>query len=256
VATTQPARPERPAPTQPGEQSAPTAPAPPQPPWRSTPRAGRPPRPELSREAVIDASLVVLAEAGPDGLTMRRVATELGTAAASLYGYVANKEELIELVVDRVFAEIAIPDVNTDDWQAESKRYMLECRDAFARHRGTAGLTLGRIPLGPNSLVLIEASVGILRKAGLPDRVCGFAGDLFGLYMGAAVHESEMWRDRDEQGEEQLAMMQEWFQSLPPDQFPNMLALAGAMVEGTSDERFEWGLDVLIRGLASYVTDA
>jgi TetR/AcrR family tetracycline transcriptional repressor len=74
--------------------------------------------------------------------------------------------------------------------------------------------------------------------------------------MGAAVHESEMWRDRDEGGEEQLAMMQEWFLSLPPDQFPNMLALAGAMVEGTMDERFEWGLDLLIRGLATYVNDA
>jgi TetR/AcrR family tetracycline transcriptional repressor len=65
-----------------------------------------------------------------------------------------------------------------------------------------------------------------------------------------------MWRDKDEEGEQQLAQMQEWFLSLPPDQFPNMLALAGAMVEGTIDERFEWGLDLLIRGLATYVSDA
>ncbi|HEX4216884.1 MAG TPA: TetR/AcrR family transcriptional regulator [Acidimicrobiales bacterium] len=255
--STPPARPERqaeaPATGLPGPASPPV---PPDPPWRSTPRAGRPPRPELSREAVIDAALAVLADVGPDGLTMRRVATELGTAAASLYGYVANKEELIELVIDRVLAEVPVPDVDSDDWRAESKRYMLDCRDAFARHRGTAGLTLGRVPFGPNSLVLIEASMGILRKAGLPDRVCGFAGDLFGLYMGAAVHESEMWQEGDQGGEEQLAMMQEWFLSLPPAQFPNMLALAGAMVEGTGDERFEWGLDVLIRGLASYISEA
>ena len=205
---------------------------------------------------MIDAALTVLADVGPDGLTMRRVASELGTAAASLYGYVANKEELIELVIDRVFAEMPVPNADSDDWQAETKRYMLACRDAFVRHRGTAGLTLGRIPLGPNSLVQMEASVGVLRRAGLPDRLCGFAGDLFGLYMGAAVHESEMWQGREDGGDEQGAMLQEWFMSLPPAQFPNMLALAGSMVEGTVEERFEWGLDLLVRGLATYVSDS
>lgn len=225
----------------------------PEPPWRSVPRRGRPPRPELSREAVIDAALAVLARSGPDGLTMRRVATELGTAAASLYGYVANKEELIELVVDRVFAEVPVPEAGGGDWQEATKRYALSCRDAFVRHRGTAGLTLGRIPLGPNALVRIEASLAILRQAGIPDRLCGFAGDLFGLYLGAAVHESEAWQGTQDFGEEQSEMMRQWFMSMPPDQFPNLLALADPLAQGTVEGRFELGLDVLIRGLASYI---
>jgi AcrR family transcriptional regulator len=225
----------------------------PEPPWRSVPRRGRPPRPELSREAVIDAALAVLARSGPDGLTMRRVATELGTAAASLYGYVANKEELIELVVDRVSAEIPVPQPDGADWQGATKRYAMSCRDAFVRHRGTAGLTLGRVPLGPNSLVRIEAMLAILRQAGIPDRLCGFAGDLFGLYLGAAVHESEAWTGTQDFSEDQSEMMRQWFMSMPPDQFPNLMALADPLAQGTVEERFELGLDVLIRGLASYI---
>ncbi len=88
---------------------------------------------------MIDAALAVLARVGPDGLTMRRVATELGTAAASLYGYVANKEELIELVVDRVFAEMPAPEVDDEDWQAATKRYVLSCRDRSFATGGRPG---------------------------------------------------------------------------------------------------------------------
>jgi hypothetical protein len=115
-----------------------------------------------------------------------------------------------------------------------------------------AGLTLGRIPLGPNGLVRIE-SLAILLQAGIPDRLCGFAGDLFGLYLSAAVHESEAWQGTRDFGEEQTEMMRQWFMSMPADQFPNLLALADPLAQGTVEERFELGLDVLIRGLASYI---
>ena len=79
----------------------------PDPPWR-TPR--KPPtRRTLSREAIVEAALGVLRKEGVDGLSMRRVAVELSTGAASLYAHVANKEELVELLYDEVVGEIPIP---------------------------------------------------------------------------------------------------------------------------------------------------
>ncbi|MGN6791357.1 MAG: TetR/AcrR family transcriptional regulator, partial [Streptosporangiaceae bacterium] len=67
----------------------------PQPPWRSVPKRGRSaPRPQLSRAVVVTAALQVVETEGGDALTMRRIADEIGVSASSLYGYVANKEEL------------------------------------------------------------------------------------------------------------------------------------------------------------------
>ena len=74
----------------------------PEPPWRSAPRRRSVPRPQLSREVVVEAALRVLESDGGDALTMRRVAEEIGVSASSLYGYVANKEELVQLVLDRI----------------------------------------------------------------------------------------------------------------------------------------------------------
>ena len=67
------------------------------------------PRPQLSREVVVEAALQVLETDGGDALTMRRVADEIGVSASSLYGYVANKEELVQLVLDRIFEELVPP---------------------------------------------------------------------------------------------------------------------------------------------------
>ncbi len=216
---------------------------------RPEPARRRPARPPIDRSAVLEAGIRVLDRDGTKGLTMRAVAAELGVAAASLYGHVANKEELVQLILDRLFAELPTS-YPGDTWQEQLKEFMRTTRRLFLAHPGSAELTLGRIPLGPSFLVHLEALLGIARAAHLPDRVTAYAGDLLGLYIGAYVYE-ETLGDRA-MTPEMVAGMGEWFASLPADRFPNTVALAGAMTAGDSDERFEWGADVLIRGLASY----
>src|SRR5215469_2256380 len=80
------------------------------PPWRTPPRRGRSvPRPQLSRELIVEAALEVVESGGGDALTMRRVADEIGVSASALYNYVANKEELVQLVLEQIIGEIPIP---------------------------------------------------------------------------------------------------------------------------------------------------
>src|SRR5713101_2303701 len=128
----------------------------PEPPWRTPPRRGRAvPRPQLSRELVVSAALRVIEVDGGDALTMRRVADEIGVSASALYGYVANKEELVQLVLEQIMTEIPLPRTGTD-WQDMLRSWGRETLAVFRRHPGVAGLTLGRVPFGPSMLQGVE----------------------------------------------------------------------------------------------------
>jgi AcrR family transcriptional regulator len=234
----------------------------PEPPWRTPPRRGRSaPRPQLSRDLIINAALKVIEVDGGDALTMRRVADEIGVSASALYGYVANKEELVQLVLEQIIAEVPFPPAATasaaaeqegDDWQDLVRRFAHEMLGIFKRHPGVAGLTMGRVPFGPSMLKGSEYILGRLRAAGLPDQVVAYAGDLGGLYVGAIAYEQEVTPIAEPADFAAQAAL--WMKSLPKDQFPNTVELADLLVAGSAEDRFEWGLDVIIRGLASYLT--
>jgi TetR/AcrR family transcriptional regulator, tetracycline repressor protein len=222
----------------------------PDPPWRSAPRRRGVPRPQLSREVVVAAALQVLESAGGEALTMRRVADQIGVSASSLYGYVANKEELVQLVLDRIFEDVVVPP--TGSWQETLREFGRALLAMYRRHPGVAALTLGRVTVTPSMLPLGERVGRELRAAGLPDQVTAFVGDLAGLYVGAFAYELDV-APLAGQGKEFFEQFAAWIKSLPVDRFPNTVALADTAVAGSTDDRFEWGMDVIIRGLATYL---
>ena len=205
----------------------------------------------LGREAIADTAMRVLDAEGLDAVTMRRVAQELGTGPASLYAHVAGKDDLYALLVDRAVGELEPPEP-TGDWQEDVKAWGRAMREAFVRHRDLGRANLGTIPTGPNALRVADRFLGVLRDAGLPERVCAWAIDLLGLYTTAIAVEDGMvggpWEDDPEA---YLEKIQESFRALPADQYPNMAALAGVLTEGDQHDRFEFGLDVLVSGLAA-----
>ena len=227
----------------------------PDPPWKTAPRQ-RPARAPLSREAILDAAMRVLDREGAAGLSMRRLADELGTGPASLYWHVASKDALIDLVIDRVAGEVPLPEPDPARWQEQLREWLLGVRTVFARHPGVAALTLGRIPTGTNVIRWAEWTLVLLRGAGIPDRVATYAGDLLGLYLGATGYEATLpppsAGGEPVSAEESTAMVRGYFASLPADQFPNVVATVDEMFSGGLEERFELGLDVILRGLASY----
>lgn len=224
----------------------------PLPPWVKQPATNRKVRPALTRGAIVDAALQVVEEVGADRLTVRRVAAELDVAPASLYGHFASKEELVQALLDRVYEEVPLPENEADDWEASTKAWLRTLREVLRRHPGVAGLTIGRIPMGERALESIERLVEAGRREGLGDRDIGFLGDLFGLYVGAFVYEEDLAERGPQVAPEAIAaMMRDWLLSLPPKRFPNLVSAAQGLSAGSVDERFEWGIDIILRGIAS-----
>ena len=144
-----------------------SAPEVPEAPWLRPPRKPRQ-RVQLSRDAIVDGALRLLDREGAGGFSMRRLADELGVGAGAVYWHVENKEQLLQLVFDRVIGELSMPEPDREDWREQIKQAARDERDMMTRHPGIAQLSLGRIPVGPNAVRYMEWHLSILRSGGSP----------------------------------------------------------------------------------------
>src|SRR4051812_43350349 len=215
----------------------------PEPPWWRK-RESAPERQPLTREKIVDAALVLLERDGMQGLSMRKLAQELGTGAASLYWHVGDKEQLLSLLLDRIVGQNQVPDPDPQHWHEQVKELGRATRRIFAQHRDSAQLSLGRVPTGPNSLPVLERTLAVLDAGKIPARLTALAADMFALYVGAFAFEESL---KPEQFNPQ--QFGDYLKSLPPEQFPTLTRLADQLVAGGADERFEFALELLVSGL-------
>jgi len=223
----------------------------PAPPWQR-PAKAKPARRQLSRDAVVDAALRVLDKEGLDAVTMRRVAQELQTGPASLYVHVTNKDELHQLLLDRVTAEIPLQEADPERWQEQIKQLLRDSVGVFSAHPGVAQLAMSGLPSTPNSLRVMENMLTLLRAGGLSDQVVAWAGDLLGLFIPATALEETFFRaagHNEETMAEFTRQYGDYLRSLPATEFPTTVALASHMTTGAGSERFDFKLDVLLAGL-------
>ena len=114
------------------------------------------------------AAIGLLDREGLAALSMRRLAEELGTGAASLYWHVGSKDGLLDLVMDEIIGEGKVPDPDPEHWQDQLKQVARDQRAASLRHPWLVRVSIGRIPMGPNALRYSERILAILRAGGLP----------------------------------------------------------------------------------------
>ena len=226
----------------------------PAPPWWQPKRRGDASKAPLTRDAIVEAAVKLLQREGVDAVSMRGVAAELGTAAGSLYWHLRGKDELLMLVYDRVMGEVHLPPHDPEHWQQQLRDLGHATRRVLRRHRDLARLALGRIPTGPNMVRLMEWLLTLLRRAGVPDERLGHVGDHYGQFVAAYVYEETLHQGAIEAGAP--AAVQEYFASLPPDAFPTLSQLAPLVLAGDADERFDFGLDLLIGGIERLIERA
>jgi TetR/AcrR family tetracycline transcriptional repressor len=219
--------------------------------WFDAPPGRQDRRPRLTRERVVAEALAVIAEDGAQALTMRTLAARLGVVPGALYRHVRNKEQLQDLVLDGVLAEV---DGDVDAalaWTEQIKLLAHRLREVLEDHPGVAGILKTRDPLGPHSLALAEAFLAPLQAAGFRDREAGLAFFLLVDYtIGFAV--SSPHTSVNEQRVRDAAIrtqLHEFFRSLPPERFPALVALGEHVWLDNREERFTAGLEVLVDGL-------
>ncbi|NYH41835.1 AcrR family transcriptional regulator [Micromonospora jinlongensis] len=228
----------------------------PTPPWQTPPKP--PPRAPLSQELIVTTALRVLDSEGLDALSMRRVAQELQTGPASLYAHVANKDELLDLLYDRVLAEVEIPEPDPERWAEQVKEMLRSLRRVFRSHRDLARVSLSRIPLGSNGVVGMERTMALMRAGGLPDDIAAYAGDLVTSFVTTETLDDAFPGDGVDTGAVQayVAQIHGYLTSLPPDRFPNLTQMAGPITSLDSERRFELGMEIILRGLSTYAEPA
>ncbi|MEU2630146.1 MULTISPECIES: TetR/AcrR family transcriptional regulator C-terminal domain-containing protein [Kitasatospora] len=224
-------------------------------PWHKARRADT--RQPLTPEAVVEAGIHVLDREGLEGLTMRRVAQELGTGPASLYAHVSGKDELLELMLERISGEIRLPGrPEPERWKEQIKEVCREAQRVYTAHRDITVVSLGGIQLGPNKLKVAEFVVGLLLSAGIPRQVAAYALDGLGQLIDSDAYEASLYTAKIAAGVDVDAYfdgVRDYLARLPEERFPLLRDMAETMVHGDGDERFEFKVEVFLRGLESYI---
>jgi AcrR family transcriptional regulator len=228
-----------------------------EPPWW-TPRKTATPRRALSREAIVATALDVLRAEGMDAVSMRRVAADLGTGPASLYAHVAGKDELLDLLYDEVVGAVPLFEPDPARWKEQVTQLWSDCRAVLAGAGDIARYSLGRVPMGPNALRISELTMSMLRSGGVPDQAVAWAVDVVGMFVTANAVEDAVTADLARKGrdpQEYYDQVHRYFAGLPVDRFPITAMLVPQLMTGTGDERFRFGLELLVGGLAALATE-
>jgi len=203
----------------------------------------------LSRERVLRAAVAFADKSGIGSLSMRKLGEGLGVEAMSLYNHVANKEELLDGMVDLVFSEIDMPSGGAD-WKPAMRQRAVSARQTLSRHRWAIGLMESRTSPGPATLRHHDTVIGSLRDAGFSVEMAAHAFSVLDSYIyGFALQQASL---PFETGEETAELAHAILMQMPPDEYPHLteLTVEHVLQPGYDyGDEFEFGLDLVLDGL-------
>jgi AcrR family transcriptional regulator len=213
-------------------------------------------RTPLSRDRVLRVAIALADERGVAELTMRKLAKELGVEAMSLYNHVANKDDLLDGMIDLVFGEIEPPAAG-GDWKAELRKRAVSTREALLRHPWAVGEMEGRTNHGTANLRVHDAVLGCLRAAGFSVEMTIHAMSIQDAYIyGFALQQTDMSSETPEDfAAEAQRQMNDYATALTA--YPNLVEVVGGHVAKVGydlDAEFLFGLDVILDALDRLAT--
>jgi AcrR family transcriptional regulator len=218
----------------------------------------------LSRDEIVRTAITVADAEGAEAVNMRRIARELGSGTMSLYWHVASKDELLDMMIDAIVGEAQAPEPS-GDWRADLRAGACTTRDALHRHQWAVNFMSTRPPAGPKMLRNLERSLGALDGLGLDTATALATLMAVATYvLGAVLRERQeangeryiagLFEDVPEA--EKQALIRDFTERIRTSgHYPRMVAMLDEGIDpdsaDTRDERFEFGLDCLLDGIAA-----
>jgi len=213
------------------------------------PRGNGSGRGRLSRDRVLAAAVALADAGGLESLTMRRLGEDLGVEAMSLYKHVTNKDDLVDGMVDLVFAEIELPPPGAE-WRTAMRERAVSVRSALIRHPWATALMQSRTAPGPATLHHHDTVIGTLRGAGFSVGLTAHAFSALDAYVyGFALQQRSLPFDTLEEAQEVGRQM---FARMPPGAYPHLteLTVQHILQPGYDyGDEFAYGLDLVLDGL-------
>ncbi len=203
----------------------------------------------LSRERVFRGAIAIADGAGIGALTMRSLARELGVKPMSLYHHVANKEEILDGIIDVVFSEIELPPADAG-WRSAIRQRAISARRVLARHPWATPLMESRTNPGPATLRQHDSVIGTFRRAGFSIQMTAHAFSLLDSYVyGFAIQEAGLpFTGPDAAADVTESILAQF---LPSEKYPHLAELATEHVLQPGYDHgveFEPGLDFILDG--------
>jgi AcrR family transcriptional regulator len=206
------------------------------------------PRAPLSRERVLRSAIALADAGGIESLSMRKLGEALQVEAMSLYNHVANKEDILDGIVDLVFGEIALPS-GAAEWKPAMRRRAISAHEALLRHPWAPSLMQSRTRPGPSTLKHHDAVLGSLRQAGFTLVMAAHAVSVIDGYVyGFALQQINV----PLQSREQVAEVGESILRQMAGEYPHLAEMITkhAMLPGYDyADEFQFGLDLILDGL-------
>ena len=212
-------------------------------------RRERPAKPALTRGGIVAAAVGVMQAEGLDKVTMRRLARELDTGAASLYVYVRNTAELHAAMLEQLLGQVDLSPVTAEgDWRDRLIEILTSYTIILFGQPGLAQSVLVTRPSGPAYLSLAEAILALLSVGEVPPARAAWAVDILLQFATSTAAEQGTRHQADDADDEQDALA-EALREAPADTFPQIAALGPELLSGAGPDRLNWGFHVLISGI-------
>jgi AcrR family transcriptional regulator len=225
-----------------------------QPPAESAPPG--PPKTPLTVDRITDAALQVIATEGYDALTIRRVAAVLGAGPSSLYAHIVNKDDLDDLIIGRLCAEVELPEPDPVSWREQVLDVYSQIRDQYLKYPGVARAALAMVPTHLETLRVGEGILAILLAGGVEPQTAAWALDALTLYVSAYALERSLVTQRQSHHDDTWVLSREElvkrFTALPADRFPHTRRYAAELTSGSGHDRFDFTIAVVLDQVAPH----